>query len=244
MDRRNFFKTILTTPLLTPFILRAKKTHNDLEIFLIGDTPEQFFPALLDELEMEGMKHHQNYSFLTSHPREKDLIKVFSQKGWDYVQNHYQASWTLSYRPLHKNAASSFTLVQNDRIWDLRSRRLLSLWEELSSSHALSTDLTIASFKTRKTSILPGKMISLYQNGQRIDRISMEKTTSKSFRTKKGGISINIDHGKAWISESSCKNKICLSTPPVYLAGERIVCAPNHFLIEVEGPRPFDTVIG
>ncbi len=33
-------------------------------------------------------------------------------------------------------------------------------------------------------------------------------------------------------------------TPPVFLAGERIICAPNHFLLEIHGSHSIDTVIG
>lgn len=33
-------------------------------------------------------------------------------------------------------------------------------------------------------------------------------------------------------------------TPPVFLAGERIICAANYFLLEIHGSHSIDTVIG
>ncbi|MGD8534841.1 MAG: NusG domain II-containing protein, partial [Candidatus Aminicenantes bacterium] len=44
--------------------------------------------------------------------------------------------------------------------------------------------------------------------------------------------------------EASCHQKICLSHPPVSQAGERVICAPNNFLLEIQGTGLVDTVIG
>ena len=55
---------------------------------------------------------------------------------------------------------------------------------------------------------------------------------------------VNWDPPGYIVDQSCCRNKICVATAPVALAGERIICAPNHFLLEIEGTPFVDTVIG
>ena len=50
MERRDFFKKVIITPLLTPLFLAAKKTKSACELYLIEDNPEEFFPLILEEL--------------------------------------------------------------------------------------------------------------------------------------------------------------------------------------------------
>ena len=53
MDRRDFFKTMLTTPLLTPLILSSKKTSHDLELYLIAEKPQLVLLTLLEEIQKQ-----------------------------------------------------------------------------------------------------------------------------------------------------------------------------------------------
>jgi len=114
----------------------------------------------------------------------------------------------------------------------------------MNKNHRPSLCLTIASLKNRRSDLLSGELVTLYKDGNLIERISLKKKLSKSFRTLEGKITVRVEDGKAWISESSCRHKICLHTPPVSLAGERIICAPSHFLLEIQGQHSVDTSIG
>ena len=44
MDRRDFFKTIFATPLITPFLLGSQSSTNN-ELFLINDRPATYLPS-------------------------------------------------------------------------------------------------------------------------------------------------------------------------------------------------------
>jgi len=222
MDRRDFFKIMLATPVLTPIILSSKKTRNDLELFLISEKPHVFLPLLLQQIQEYSPNEGRTFTFLNPHP----------------------AHLTLSFSHLLNKALPSFTLVRKGRIGDIRSRKFYSLWQEMNENHEPSPCLTIATF-TNKTAVQNvGEFVSIYRNGQKIRTISLEKNREQSFKTRGGRITAQIENGKVWVTESSCRHKICLYSPPVSLPGERIICAPNHFLLEIERSNSIDTVIG
>jgi hypothetical protein len=247
MDRRDFFKIMLTTPVLTPLILSSKKTRNGLELFLISEEPQMFLPLLLQQIQEyspNSPNEGRTFTFLNPHPREKGLKKILSEKGWRFVQDPATAHLTLSFSHLLNKALPSFTLVRKGRIWDIRSRKSYSLWQEMNENYEPSSCLTIATF-TKKTPVQNvGEFVSIYRNGQKIRTISLEKDREQSFKTREGRITAQIENGKVWVTESSCRHKICLYSPPVSLPGERIICAPNHFLLEIERSNSIDTIIG
>jgi len=244
MDRRGFFKTMLATPLLAPFLLASKTTQSDCELYLIADSPQMFIPYILEELQKYGVFTGRNFTLLNTHPREKDIRQVLSQKGWRYIQGPSRADLAVSFSCLRQNAFPSFTLVRKGEIWDIRSRKLYSLWKEMNENRKPSSCLTTASLKDRRAGLFAGESVSIFKDGHMIETVSLEENQSKSFPARKGKITVIVKDRKAWVSESSCSHKICLYTPPVSFAGERIICAPNHFLVEVQGRHSIDTVIG
>jgi len=244
MDRRDFFKTMLATPLLAPLLLASKTTKNDCELYLIADDPQLFIPFLLKELQKFAVPYGRNFTLLNSHPMEKDLKQILFQTGWRYAQKPLQADLCFSFSRLRHKALPSFTLVRDGRIWDIRFQKLDSLWREMKKNRKLSSCLTIASFKKTRLDLQAGKYVSIYKDGRRIERVSLDEYFARSFNTLRGKITARVKDGKAWVSESSCRQKICIYSPPVSLAGERIICAPNHFLLEIQGTHTIDTVIG
>lgn len=244
MDRRDFFKTMLATPLFTSLLLASKTTKSDLELYLIAEHPELFISSLLKELRKYTIDYGRNFTFLNSHPKENELNRILSQKGWIHVQKPIQADLTLSFSHLRQKALPSFTLVTEGRIWDIRSQKHFTLWKEMNENHKPSSCLTIASFRNRQNELFAGEFVSFYKDGRKVKTIPLKKDVAKSFRTKGGIITAKIKDGKAWVSDSSCPHKICLYSPPVSLAGERIICAPNHFMLEIHGSHSINTIIG
>lgn len=244
MDRRSFFKTIIGTPLLFPFLLTSKTTGSDIDLYIISDDPQLFILFILNELENYGPAYGGNFTFLNSHPHRKGFKRVLSHKGWRYVQEPSQADLTLSFSQLRHKAFPSFTLVRGGRIWDIRTWKLNSLWREMNENHKPSSWFTTASFRTRQSGLFSGEFVSIYKDGHKIEMISLEENITESFRTKEGKITVKVKDAKAWILDSSCRHKICIYSPPVSLAGERVICAPNHFLLEIEGAHSVDTAIG
>jgi len=244
MDRRAFFKTLLATPLLTPLFLASKKTKNDIELYLISDCPQRFIPFIVRELEKYSLINAHSFCFLNKHPDETKLKNVFLKKGLIYEPKISRADMTISFANLQNNVLPSFTLVKSGKIWDIRLRKLYTLWEELNKNHNPVSSMTITSSKNSYRTLSEGKAVSIYTDGVKTERLPLKKDFTRTFQTKNGHITVQVENGSASILESSCKHKICLSTPPITRAGERIICVPNHFLLEIEAENSIDTVIG
>ena len=244
MDRRDFFKTMLAAPLLTPMIISSKKASHDFELYLIAEKPQLFLSTLLEEVQKYTSSRGRKFAFLNIHPNENSIQKALVEKGWEFVLEQASADLILSFSHLHDKILPSFTLVREGCIWDIRSRRLFSLWHEMNKNHALSSCLTTISFKNRAYDRMAGKFVSVYSSGRKVATLPLEECIARSFRTPTGKITACIRAGRARVTESSCRHKICLDSPAISLAGERIICAPNHFFLEIERSRSIDTVIG
>ena len=241
MDRREFFKSMLLTPLFTPMLLASKNSANDAEIFLISDTPQRFLPPLLKELQSMHVFSGRSHSGLEANPRSDELIQELERQG---VPRGISARLSLSSSHLQAAVQPSFTLARKGRVWDIRTRKLFSLWEKLNNSPVPSSLLTIASFKKNPSSQHTGESVSLYKNGRKTKTLSLKKDSSLSYRTQEGRIKVKIEKGRAWVGESSCRHKICVHCPPASHTGERIICAPNRFYLEINGAESVDSIIG
>lgn len=244
MDRRDFFKRLIVTPLVMPYLLASESLKDAFQLYVIADTPQLFFPSLLQGLSKYGFMPGQTYSFQNSHPDGSELKRALSEAGWNYLPNPSGTDFSFSFSHLRQKSSPSFTLIKNGKVWDIRSRKLSSLWKEMNNHHVSSSWLTTVSFKEKKNRTQPGSLAAIYIDGKEIDKLHLKKNATRSFRTEKGRITATIQNGQAWVSNSSCHHKICLSHPPVSQAGERIICAPNNFLLEIQGAGLIDTVIG
>jgi len=244
MERRDFFKKVIVTPLLTPLFLAAKKRKSDCELHLITDELQVFLPLILEELHNYVPDCGHSFALFNSHPQVNALKRILSQRGLIYAPKPIRADLTISFSHLRQKTLPSFTLIREGRIWDIRSRKLYSLWREMNKNQRPSSCLTIASFKSRQSPPFSGGFVSVYKDGRKIEMISLGENVTKSYRASGGKITLRVENGKAWVSESPCRHKICLHSPPVSVAGERIICAPNHFLLEIKGSPYIDTSIG
>jgi hypothetical protein len=244
MDRRDFFKTIFATPVFAPFLLSSQGSAND-SLFLITDNPEAFLPAILQQARIRDRSFGQSFAVLDHHPRKTALSHALEEAGWTKASSIQTADLALSFRPLQHPSPPSFTAVKAGKILDIRTKGLFSLWKEMNGKHASSSCLTIATLQTENKSGRPGKSVHIYHGGHLLEETPLKKDRVLTLRGDRGHITVNIEQGKAFVSSSSCRHKICCSAPPVFVSGERIVCAPNHFLLEVRGGRGLvDTIIG
>jgi len=243
MNRRCFIQTLVSAPLLSQFILGSKKTQSASEIHLVSEDPHQILPALLEELKKQGMSYGKKFSFLNSYPNEQQMMQELQKKGWIFSPLHTGSDLSISFRSLKHKIRPSFTMAREGEIWDIRSQRLLSLWKQINKEGPLSSCLTIASFRGSKHRYT-GKSLSVFSQGQKIDSLALDRNKTKLYKGKEGEIAVSVNNGKAWINESSCRHKICCLTPPISYAGERIICAPNRLLIEIDRSDLVDTSIG
>jgi len=243
MNRRHFIQAFLGTPLLTPLLLTSQRAVHDSELYLISDHPQSVLPSLLETLHNSRTPGQKTFAFLNPHPFQEDLKNLLRQRGWSPVAHPAQSDMTLSFSLLHHKACPSFTLVRNGKILDIRGWRFNSLWQSMTKAASRASLLTTAAFSGKPSPLKGGHAVSLYKDGHQIARLPLKGSWTRRIPTKQGPITVRMHAGQTWIAESSCLHKICVSTPPIARAGERIICAPNHFLLEIQG-RMVDTVIG
>jgi hypothetical protein len=114
----------------------------------------------------------------------------------------------------------------------------------MNSRGSLSACLTVATFSAPAPFLSPGKTAAVFIDGEKRETLPLKVDQERRYRTLAGEVLIRVENGQAEVLASSCRHKICQSSGPAFLTGERIVCAPNHFLLAIDGPRFVDTVTG
>jgi len=245
MDRRSFCKTltatVATAPMLAPLLLASKKTLSGLEIFVIADDPQKVLPELIEKTSPATRKR---FYALDGRPQTALAAERLSRHGWISAPTIRKADFTLACRSLQDAARPSFTVVKDGRVLDLRHSLLSPLWKKMAAGGQNSLLLTTVSFRDAQAAAQKGRQAAIYRNGRLVARLPLDKNDKKSLETGKGLLTVAVEGGTARVDQSCCRNKICVATAPVALAGERIICAPNHFLLEIEGTPFVDTVIG
>ena len=243
MDRRHFLNMFLAAPALAPLLLAAKQTGYSGELYLISDEPQEFLPLLMAEFAPFQTATKKTFAFLTFHPREQLLRADMKKRGWKEEADSSRAHLTLSFDLLRHTSRPSFTMVQDGHIKDVRSHRLRALWD-LMGQRSRSSSLTTAGFRAGPPAQVQGKFAVIFQDGKRKARLPLNRTDHRTWQTQAGALSVQVDQGRAKIVQSPCRHQICQNTPPVSLSGERIICAPSHFFLEIQGAPGLDTVIG
>ena len=244
MDRRSFLNTILVSPVMTSVLLATQKPRKNSELYLIADNPHDVIPSILNELSAENVHPGQRFCFLSPHPQQAAISQALKRQRHVLSPDPHGADITVSFSLLQNPARPSFTLIKNGRIWDVRTQKLRSLWMSLNNQNPPSSGLTVVGFKQATAGMSPGSSVILFQSGSRIAQLPLSGQRTEILPARLGNVTLRIENSRAWISESSCRHQICRLSPPVSLTGERIICAPNHFLLEVQGDGSVDTVIG
>lgn len=78
-----------------------------------------------------------------------------------------------------------------------------------------------------------------------MDVLSLSEDGEYVYKSFYGSNTLVIKDGKAWVSESSCKDHICEDTGKISKVGETIICLPNTLFITVtDGERAeYDEVV-
>lgn len=80
-----------------------------------------------------------------------------------------------------------------------------------------------------------GQQAAIYINGKLKGEYPLSHNQTISY--PEVGITVAIADGKIGITDSDCKDKICIHSGYIYRSGERIICAPNKLVIVVRGKQ-------
>lgn len=144
---------------------------------------------------------------------------------------------------IQESQLPSFTATLNDRVIDFRRPELASLWRRMQQEDP-SSRLTIVDLGRPRGLAKHGAEVMVKVDGKIIDGVPLGGGASRIYHLPGGLITVRIAEGAARVVSSSCAQKICLSSPPISSAGERIICAPHRFIMEIPGRKAWDTTTG
>jgi hypothetical protein len=246
MDRRRFLKTVLSSSLIVPLAAASKSgsPSSGGALYVISDSPHVLLPDLLAGLEPLGGWGSRTCALSGSHPFAEKVREALAAKGWRLAAGDSVADVRLSFAPLGRACAPSFTLVRNGRVVDVRENRLRTLWKEISETGPRSSVLTVAAFRPTARALPRGAGVAVYLNGIKKDAFDLTRNRTKTFESAGGFVTVAVEGGSVRVVDSSCRHKVCAGSGAVAGSGERIICAPNRFFLEVEGRNRVDAVIG
>ena len=80
-----------------------------------------------------------------------------------------------------------------------------------------------------------GTKVRVIINGDVVDEFSLSDTVDKTYELHTGTARLIISDNTARVIETTCPDHICERTGKISKAGEKIICIPNGFVIEVTG---------
>jgi len=237
MNRRNFLKSLTLLPALSFSFHEIPKTP--FQLYILSSFPEEFLPPILEEGFKIGLIEKRNFLFSGYHPIRNKISFELYKRGWKESLKGIK----ISFQKLKQSESPSFTLILRNKIIDPRKGKLFSVWKRMKEKEDKTTFLTIISQKD-SSFLARGKFAEISISGKKIEKLPLSIQSRKIYTCPHGKIIVSVKNGKIWIEESSCHNKICIKTSPVFYVGERIICAPNRFLLEIKGNCGVDTSIG
>lgn len=78
-----------------------------------------------------------------------------------------------------------------------------------------------------------GNYVEVKKNGEIIGKYSLAENRTVEIKDENGYNLLIIEDGKAFISEASCPDKLCVNQGKVSTNGKALVCLPNKTVITV-----------
>lgn len=81
-----------------------------------------------------------------------------------------------------------------------------------------------------------GAYVVVTLDDEEIERYPLEEDGVYELTGHEGGHNeLHVQDGKAFISDATCPDKLCVKQKEISHAGEMIVCLPNHIIVKIEG---------
>jgi len=86
-----------------------------------------------------------------------------------------------------------------------------------------------------------GERVEIYIEGELVGSYPLDEEKHLEYDC---GVTVHILSGLIAITESDCPDQLCVHMGYISKAGERIVCAPNKFVVVIRGEAEYDAVTG
>lgn len=81
-----------------------------------------------------------------------------------------------------------------------------------------------------------GSMVVVEINGEVVKKVSLNEDSTFALDFDGGEYNfIEIKDGHVRITQSTCRDQICVNTPAISQVGQSIVCLPHKLVIRIEG---------
>lgn len=80
-----------------------------------------------------------------------------------------------------------------------------------------------------------GDTVIIEQNGDMYGKYSLFEDATITIEGKDSKNIVTISGGEVTMSESTCKNQVCVRHGAITAAGESIICLPNRVVVRIEG---------
>jgi thiamine biosynthesis lipoprotein len=100
----------------------------------------------------------------------------------------------------------------------------------------------VAALRTRRRVDPGGVVVVSSQQGEQSLALQTEEPTRHEVKGPLGVTVVEVGRGKARITRSPCREKMCQSIGPISVAGDWAACIPNRVVIKVEAPGALDGV--
>lgn len=108
---------------------------------------------------------------------------------------------------------------------------------------AVLLTLSVAAFLLLRYTGKTGTIADIYIDGELYEKIDLDAVTVAydiEIETEYGYNKIHVEHGGISVTESDCRDHICMDQGVIDNEAVPIVCMPHHLVIQIEG----DTVDG
>ncbi len=86
-----------------------------------------------------------------------------------------------------------------------------------------------------------GTTAQIKVDGKAVETIQLD---GEGFEKDINGVTVCCENGEIYVKESSCPDKVCVSSGRISKAGEGIICAPNRVAVEIIGEKQLDALTG
>lgn len=70
--------------------------------------------------------------------------------------------------------------------------------------------------------------------------LDLHRDQEKTFSSPSGSLTIKVESGKVRVTDSTCRDRMCVKHAPISRPGERIICLPSRITVEITGDESVD----